>query len=79
MTQGKQNSTKNTNEPQHTNEIVNEEEKRDERSTLTSEQRPYEEVHFVDASKPVWNYSLLTDEDVRNYQAGTNYALYEKF
>src|SRR5688572_4228407 len=39
----------------------------------------YEQVNYVDTSKPVWNYSLLTDEDVSNYQAGTNYRLYEKF
>ena len=39
----------------------------------------YEETHFIDISKPVWNYSLLTDEDVTNYQNGTNYQLYKKF
>jgi 1,4-alpha-glucan branching enzyme len=39
----------------------------------------YEDVHFVDASKPVWNYSLFTDEDIRNFQAGTNYRCYELF
>ncbi len=39
----------------------------------------YEEVHFVDTSKPVWNYSLLTDEDIRNFQNGTHYRLYLKF
>src|SRR5688572_13058806 len=39
----------------------------------------YEETHFIDTSNPVWNYSLLTPEDVRNYQAGTHYTLYKKF
>lgn len=39
----------------------------------------YEEKNFVDASKPVWNYSLLTDEDVSNFQQGTHYSLYKKF
>jgi 1,4-alpha-glucan branching enzyme len=39
----------------------------------------YEENHFIDTSKPVWNYSLLTDEDVTNFQAGTQYQLYKKF
>ncbi len=39
----------------------------------------YEEINFIDESKPVWNYSLLTDEDVTNYQNGTNYQLYKKF
>ena len=24
----------------------------------------FEDENFVDTSKPVWNYSLLTDEDV---------------
>ncbi len=39
----------------------------------------YEEEHFVDASGPVWNYSLLNEDDVRNYQQGTHYQLYKKF
>ena len=77
MTQSKKNSTKKDqaepNTVQHTKEIVNTEGKKDER------QKKYEEEHFIDTSKPVWNYSILTDEDVRNYQAGTNYHLYEKF
>jgi 1,4-alpha-glucan branching enzyme len=41
--------------------------------------KKYEDTHFVDISKPVWNYSLLTDDDVTNYQSGTHYSLYEKF
>ena len=41
--------------------------------------RPYEEEHFVDTSKKVWNYTLLTDDDIRNFQNGTHYRLYEKF
>ena len=41
--------------------------------------RKYEEVNFIDTTKPVWNYSLLTDEDVANYQNGSNYLLYKKF
>lgn len=40
---------------------------------------PYEQANFVDTSKAVWNYSLLTDEDIRNFQQGTNYQLYKKF
>jgi 1,4-alpha-glucan branching enzyme len=39
----------------------------------------YEESHFIDISGPVWNYSLLTAEDVRNFQNGTHYTLYKKF
>ncbi|MGG9972230.1 1,4-alpha-glucan branching protein GlgB [Ferruginibacter sp. SUN002] len=41
--------------------------------------KKYEEIHFVDSTKPVWNYSLLTDEDIRNYQNGTMYNAYTKF
>src|ERR1700761_8243722 len=37
----------------------------------------YEEIHFVDSTRPVWNYSLFTDEDIRNFQAGTHYRIYE--
>jgi len=40
---------------------------------------PYEQSHFIDTSKNVWNYTLLTNEDVLNFQHGTNYRLYEKF
>lgn len=43
------------------------------------ESRKYEDIHFVDSTKPVWNYSLFTDEDVRNFQQGTHYRLYELF
>lgn len=39
----------------------------------------YEDIHFVDSSKPVWNYSLFSDEDIRNFQTGTHYRLYELF
>src|SRR5678809_1324657 len=41
--------------------------------------KKYEEENFVDTSKTVWNYSILTDEDVTNYQNGTHYTLYKKF
>lgn len=41
--------------------------------------KKYEEVHFVDSTKPVWNYSLFSDEDVSNFQQGTHYRLYEYF
>lgn len=40
---------------------------------------PYEEVHFVDSKKPVWNYSLFTDEDITNFKNGTFYKGYQKF
>jgi 1,4-alpha-glucan branching enzyme len=41
--------------------------------------KKYEEIHFVDTTKPVWNYSLLTDEVIRNYQNGNLYNAYEYF
>lgn len=41
--------------------------------------RKYEDIHFVDSTRPVWNYSLFTDEDIANFQNGTHYRLYELF
>ncbi|WP_205511381.1 1,4-alpha-glucan branching protein GlgB [Longitalea arenae] len=41
--------------------------------------KKYEEIHFVDSTKPVWNYSLFTEDDIRNFQHGTHYRLYELF
>ncbi len=48
-------------------------------SAVSEALKRYEEINFIDTSKSVWNYSLLTDEDVTNYQNGTNYQLYKKF
>jgi len=42
-------------------------------------QDTFEAANFIDTTGPVWNYSLLTDDDVQNFQNGTHYALYEKF
>lgn len=39
----------------------------------------YEEVNFVDSTRPVWNYSLFTEEDVENFKNGTHYSLYKHF
>ncbi len=39
----------------------------------------YEEEHFIDTLKPVWNYSLFNAEDIKNFKAGTLYNGYEKF
>jgi 1,4-alpha-glucan branching enzyme len=39
----------------------------------------YEDIHFVDSTKSVWNYSILIDEDIRNFQNGTLYNGYELF
>ena len=39
--------------------------------------KKFEEAHFIDTLQPVWSYSLFTDEDVRNFQNGTHYRMYE--
>ncbi|HNH21286.1 MAG TPA: 1,4-alpha-glucan branching protein GlgB [Ferruginibacter sp.] len=41
--------------------------------------RRYEDEHFIDAQKPVWNYSLFTDEDIVNFKNGTLYNGFRKF
>jgi len=43
------------------------------------EVKKYEEVHFVDSTKAVWNYSFFTEDDIRNFQNGTHYRLYDLF
>jgi len=39
----------------------------------------YEDIHFVDSTKPVWNYSVFSEDDIQNFQAGTHYSLYKIF
>ena len=39
----------------------------------------YEEAHFIDSLKPVWNYSLFSEEDITNLKNGTFYNGYNKF
>ena len=46
---------------------------------MTTSNARYEDIHFVDSTKPVWNYSLFSDEDIRNFQNGTNYRAHELF
>lgn len=41
--------------------------------------KKFEEENFVDTSLAVWNYSMLSSEDITNFQNGTHYTLYEKF
>ncbi|MGV3528809.1 MAG: 1,4-alpha-glucan branching protein GlgB [Flavisolibacter sp.] len=38
----------------------------------------YEDKNFVDTSQPVWNYSILYDDDISTFQQGTHYRLYQK-
>ncbi len=40
---------------------------------------PYEEEQFVDSTRAVWNYSLFDEEEIKNFQNGTNYNLYKFF
>jgi len=40
---------------------------------------PYEQTHFVDTTKPVWNYSLFSEKDIKNFIKGTHYSLYKYF
>ena len=48
------------------------------KNTAAAPQR-YEDINFVDSTKPVWNYSLLTDTDIQNFQQGSLYNGYEVF
>jgi 1,4-alpha-glucan branching enzyme len=38
----------------------------------------YEDANFVDTTRPVWNYSVLYDDDVETFRNGTHYSLYKK-
>jgi len=39
----------------------------------------YEDEHFVDSTRPVWNYSKFSTEVIANFQNGTLYNAYEYF
>jgi 1,4-alpha-glucan branching enzyme len=41
--------------------------------------KKYEEIHFVDSTRSVWNYSFFSEADIRNFQQGTHYRLYDLF
>jgi 1,4-alpha-glucan branching enzyme len=41
--------------------------------------KKYEEIHFVDKRQAVWNYSVFTEDDIKNFQQGTHYSLYKVF
>ncbi|MBO9201733.1 MULTISPECIES: 1,4-alpha-glucan branching protein GlgB [Niastella] len=43
------------------------------------EVKKYEEIHFVDSTRAVWNYSFFSEDDIRNFQQGTHYRLYDLF
>lgn len=46
---------------------------------VKADKKKYEDIHFVDTQQNVWNYSLFTEEAIRNFQNGTHYSLYEYF
>ena len=46
---------------------------------VTGAVKRYEDEHFVDSTKPVWNNSLFNEEVIRNFQDGTLYNAYEYF
>jgi 1,4-alpha-glucan branching enzyme len=46
---------------------------------IMKEQQRYEDHHFIDTTKPVWNYSRFEGDDIANFQNGTNYRCYELF
>ncbi len=39
----------------------------------------YEDNHFIDSTKHVWNYSLFDDENIKRFQEGMMHDAYEKF
>lgn len=39
----------------------------------------YEEEHFIDSTKMVWNYSFFKEEDLIHFKEGNLYNAYEKF
>jgi len=46
---------------------------------VKAHKKKYEDIHFVDTQQAVWNYSLFSEEDIRNFQNGTHYSLYNYF
>jgi 1,4-alpha-glucan branching enzyme len=43
---------------------------------ISHQTNKYEEKVFINTKRPVWNYSLFTEEDIRNFKNGTHYSLY---
>ena len=46
---------------------------------VKAQEKKYEDIHFVDTQQAVWNYSLFTEDAIRNFQNGTHYSLYQYF
>jgi 1,4-alpha-glucan branching enzyme len=50
-----------------------------EKDTDFSKELKYEEQFFVNTNQPVWNYSLLTDKSIEDFQKGIHHTLYHSF
>ena len=75
MTQNKENSTNND----FSSPVIGDSHLTEETTMPTRQAGRYEDMNFVDSSGPVWNYSILYDDDVQTFQQGTHYSLYNKF
>jgi len=76
MSDGKRNSIKKDKKKNKDKPLAGSSSKKIKSQQLdTAAPKRYEDIHFVDSTKPVWNYSLFTEEDIRNFQQGTNYRL----
>jgi 1,4-alpha-glucan branching enzyme len=53
--------------------------KQENQKTEVNTQKKYEDFHFIDTTKSVWNYSRFEGDDIANFQNGTNYRCYELF
>ncbi len=51
----------------------------DKANELPAPSERYEDANFIDTSQSVWNYSILFDDDVAYFGAGSHYSLYKKF
>jgi 1,4-alpha-glucan branching enzyme len=78
MSEKKKYSTKKDEEK---NDYIGETEKNLHKSKKGSMEtlKRYEDIHFVDSTKSVWNYSLFNEDEIRNFQNGTHYSLYNFF
>ncbi|MFT3674528.1 MAG: 1,4-alpha-glucan branching protein GlgB [Chitinophagaceae bacterium] len=47
-------------------------------SVVSTEEKRYEDLNFVDTEMAVWNYSLLDADDISNFQQGSHYSIYKK-
>jgi 1,4-alpha-glucan branching enzyme len=80
MREDKKKSTKKIKKEKADKTAEDKSSKKKEKSKVDKQRAlKYEEIHFVDSQKSVWNYSLFTDEDISNFQMGTHYRLNNLF